>query len=82
MSVDELERELIRWRKGEPPGPVQNDLRPNEALEFRNAGNVPDERGRTLRLVLHVTSQEELAALDEKRRKLGARLPRGSVVAS
>ena len=68
MSVPELERELARWKNGEVPGPVQR-LSAEEALAVRNAGNIPDESGRSLRLVLHVMSRSDLAGLDEKRRK-------------
>jgi len=68
MSVAELERELIRFKNGEDPGPAK-PLTQESAMNFRDAGNVPDEAGRTLRLVLHVTSQDELLALDEKRRR-------------
>jgi len=67
MSVPELERELDRWKKGDAPGPVEH-LTIERALQLRDAGNVPDERGRSLRLVLHVMTQEDLAGLDEKRR--------------
>jgi hypothetical protein len=68
MSVAELERALILWKEGGSAGPVQR-LTVEEALRFRDAGNVPDDDGRSLRLVLHVASQEELAALAEKRRR-------------
>ena len=70
MSVEELERELIRWRSGRgEPSPDLRRLPTEEALAYRNEGNVPDASGRSLRLVLHVTSQNDLAHLDEKRRR-------------
>ncbi|MGH2754752.1 MAG: hypothetical protein ACRDLB_09990 [Actinomycetota bacterium] len=69
MSVEELERELIRWR-AEEDGPVTAErLTIEDALAFRDAGNIPDGAGRSLRLVLHVASRSDLAALDEKRRR-------------
>jgi hypothetical protein len=36
-------------------------------LAFRDAGNLPDAEGRTLRLVLTIDDAAELSALDEKR---------------
>jgi hypothetical protein len=68
MSVPELERELARWKNGAASGPVER-LSIEEALAIRDAGNIPDENGRSLRLVLHVMSRPDLAGLDEKRRK-------------
>lgn len=68
MSVPDLERELRRWRTGEgPSGENVERLSTEEALAFRNAGNVPDQWGRSLRIVLHVMSEEDLRALDRKR---------------
>lgn len=63
MSVADLEVELSRLRG------VQDEVRSSnaraltvpEALAYRNAGNVPDELGRTLRLVL-AGPREELSA--------------------
>ncbi|MDP9069613.1 MAG: hypothetical protein M3N53_14915 [Actinomycetota bacterium] len=60
MSVADLEIELRRRR--DPDG----DHRPSnavaltteEALAIRNAGNIPDELGRSLRLVLFVDGEE------------------------
>lgn len=54
MSVADLEIELRRIRE---PDRVHESSRAQrlsneEALEYRNAGNVPDEHGRSLRLVL------------------------------
>jgi hypothetical protein len=68
MSTSELERELARCR-GVDRSPSQAiRLSNQEALDFRNAGNLPDERGRTLRLVLHIDSPEP--GLLEKKRLL------------
>jgi hypothetical protein len=68
MSTSELERELGRWR-GVDPSPSQAiRLSNEEALRLRNAGNIPDEHGRTLRLVIHIDSPEP--GLVEKKRLL------------
>jgi hypothetical protein len=69
MSTDDLERELERWRSGArdlPPSNAQ-PLKVEEAIAYRNSGNLPDERGRTLRLVLRIRSADDLAALEHKR---------------
>ena len=68
MSTTDLEIELARWR-GDADRPASNaqPLSVGEALDFRNEGNVPDELGRTLRLVLHVDSDEALRSLDARR---------------
>jgi hypothetical protein len=69
MSSADLERELKRWREPEadlpPSGAVP--LTMEDALEYRNAGNLPDEQGRSLRLVLHVRDAAELSYLQQKR---------------
>lgn len=68
MDVAALERELRRFRTGE--GPAGENVEPltiEQALAYRNAGNVPDELGRTLRLVLHVGDRDALESLDAKR---------------
>lgn len=69
MSTADLELELTRWRV-----PVTNlgssnvrRLTVEQALEFRNAGNFPDELDRTLRLVLRVDDAQDLATLEERR---------------
>lgn len=69
MTVAELEQELRRFRHGPGAAPPSGAPRLSvaEALAYRNAGNLPDERGRTLRLVLHVDSEDDLYALDRKR---------------
>lgn len=68
MSTEQLERLLSSWRAGKellPDGAVS--LTVGEALAYRNAGNVPDAEGRSLRIILRVTSEEELATLEERR---------------
>jgi hypothetical protein len=69
MSVSELERELARWRDpGTRNGPsTARQLSTADALAHRDAGNLPDEEGRSLRLVLHV-DEAGASALDAKRR--------------
>jgi len=69
MSTSDLERELKRWRSpglGFPPTDALPLTIP-EALAYRNAGNLPDAQGRTLRLVLEVSDAEELKSLSAKR---------------
>ena len=56
MSTRELERFLAAWRSGKPRAFGQ-ELSVDEALEKRNAGNAPDEDGRSLRLVLFVDDE-------------------------
>lgn len=69
MSPADLEIELRRFRSEEGPAEPSNAvaLETDEALRYRNAGNLPDEAGRSLRLVLRVDSAEELRSLDVKR---------------
>ncbi|HVL63961.1 MAG TPA: hypothetical protein VM573_02200 [Actinomycetota bacterium] len=70
MSVADLELELARRRDPDravpPSGAVR--LTVDEALAYRNAGNIPDEQGRSLRLVLHVDAAAGSEELDAKRR--------------
>jgi hypothetical protein len=66
MSTSELERELARWRGADRSPSEAIRLSNQEALDLRNAGNVPDEQGRTLRLVLYVDSPEP-GLLERKR---------------
>lgn len=71
MSTADLERELARHRSPGDDLPPSN-ARPlgiEEALAYRNAGNLPDELDRTLRLVLVIGDASELERLDEKRRR-------------
>ena len=69
MSPDDLELELKRWRQPEldvaPSAALP--LPVDEALAYRNAGNLPDAQGRSLRLVLHVNDASELTYLQQKR---------------
>ncbi len=59
MSVRDLEIELARRRDPAadhpPSGAVALGI--DEALEYRNAGNVPDSAGRSLRLVLKIDDE-------------------------
>jgi hypothetical protein len=66
MSTSELERELARWRGADRSPSEAIRLSNQEALDLRNAGNVPDEQGRTLRLVLYIDSPEP-GLLERKR---------------
>lgn len=69
MSTADLERELARWRDPEAGVPPSNAvaLTIAEALAYRDAGNLPDEHGRTLRLVLIARTLDEVKALGRKR---------------
>lgn len=69
MSNDALMRELARFRAGEDLG-ESPDIQPltiEEALAYRDAGNMPDGLGRSLRLVLGVSNEEELHSLEARR---------------
>lgn len=64
MSVADLEAELANLRDpSRPPGGTTLALSRSAALAFRDAGNLPDEHGRTLRLVLEVGAEP----LDKRR---------------
>ena len=64
MSVADLEAELAHLRDpSRPPGDTTLALSSSDALAFRDAGNLPDEHGRSLRLVLEVGDEP----LGEKR---------------
>ena len=69
MSTADLELELARWRSLGTEAGKSNTRRltTKQALEFRNAGNLPDELDRTLRLVLRVDDTRDLARLAERR---------------
>jgi hypothetical protein len=68
MNLDELERELRRAREpGRGPPSGARRLSTQEALARRDAGNVPDEHGRTLRLVLHVAHPPQAGEIERKR---------------
>ena len=64
MSVADLEAELARLRDpSRPPGQTTLALSRSDAVAYRDAGNLPDEHGRSLRLVLEVGDEP----LGEKR---------------
>ena len=69
MSTADLELELARWRspKTDVGTPNTRRLTTEQALEFRNAGNLPDEFDRTMRLVLRINDTQDLARLAERR---------------
>ena len=68
MSTGELERALKAWRAGDVGLSAGGfALSITEALDFRNAGNVPDEQGRSLRLVLVFEDGSDLERLSSKR---------------
>ena len=67
MSVRDLEIELARQRGEDRPASNAKQLSIEEALEFRSRGNLPDDLGRTLRLVLRIDSPADLKSLDTKR---------------
>ncbi|MDP9227299.1 MAG: hypothetical protein M3P18_26320 [Actinomycetota bacterium] len=69
MSTQTLERELRRWRSEEVDklAPDALPLTVEEALAYRNAGNLPDERGRTLRLLLVLRNRDDVRNLPAKR---------------
>ena len=67
MSTADLERELGRWRGEAAPASNAEPLDVDEALAFRNRGNLPDHLGRTLRLVLRIEDADEMRTIDERR---------------
>jgi hypothetical protein len=69
MSTADLEKELARWRDPEARTAPSNALPLTiaDALAYRDAGNLPDDHDRTLRLVLIARSLEEVRALGRKR---------------
>ena len=67
MTTAELERELARRRGDDLPATGAHKLTVAEALEFRDAGNLPDADGRTLRLVLNVEDEAGLEDLGVRR---------------
>ncbi len=68
MSTQDLERELARWR-GDRSRPPSNVLKitTEEAIAYRSRGNLPDDKGRSLRLVLLVEDRDDLEELARKR---------------
>ncbi|HEX2295472.1 MAG TPA: hypothetical protein VHN37_09205 [Actinomycetota bacterium] len=69
MSTADLEKELARWRDPAAADDTSNALALSveDALAYRDAGNLPDEEGRTLRLVLFARDLDEVRALGRKR---------------
>lgn len=69
MSTADLEKELARWRDPDSAAPPSEAvaLSIDAALSHRDAGNLPDEHGRTLRLVLFARDLDEVRALGTKR---------------
>ena len=67
MTTAELEQELARLRGRDVPAPTAVPLTIEQALDYRDNGNLSDEQGRTLRLVLHVGDRSDLRTLDAKR---------------
>jgi hypothetical protein len=67
MSTADLERELARLRGESVPPSGATRLSVKDALAYRDAGNLPDDHDRTLRLVLRVTDSRDLASLNSKR---------------
>jgi hypothetical protein len=69
MTTQELERMLQWWRapllESLPSTGVRLSI--EDAIAYRDAGNLPDEHGRTLRLVLVARDRDELRNLDLKR---------------
>jgi len=68
MSTGELERALKAWHAGDvglSAGGLALSI--TEALDIRNAGNVPDEQGRSLRLILVLEDDSNLDRLSSKR---------------
>lgn len=69
MSTADLEKELARWRDPSSATPPSNalPLEVPEALAYRDAGNLPDDLGRTLRLVLVAETLDDVRSLGRKR---------------
>lgn len=63
MSTHELEQLLAAWRSSDRDAEFGTPLTVEQAIECRNAGNVPDEHDRSLRLVLFVDDEP----LEQKR---------------
>ena len=67
MNLEELQQELRRIRDAAEPASTAIPLTVAQAIARRNAGNLPDEQGRTLRLVLYVSDPPEPGALERRR---------------
>ena len=57
MSTAELERALAAWRAGARSAESGIPLSTEAAIEKRDEGNIPDDEGRSLRLVLFVDGE-------------------------
>ncbi|MEA2498231.1 MAG: hypothetical protein QOH26_636 [Actinomycetota bacterium] len=66
MTDSEVEQVLLGIKRGEDPRPPTSALTSDEAIAYRNAGNVPDEHGRVLRLFLQLGG-ETPGGVDERR---------------
>jgi hypothetical protein len=66
MSNEDLERELMALRSEGEAHSNAKQLSVDQALAYRDAGNLPDELGRTLRLVL-TTRADEVTDLATRR---------------
>lgn len=69
MNTAELERALARLRGGDDPvvPPTAVRLSIDAALAYRDAGNLPDDEGRTLRLVLRIRNASDLESIHDRR---------------
>jgi hypothetical protein len=68
MSTRELERMVLWLRSASTePAPEPTRLTIEEALAYRDAGNLPDQHGRTLRLLLHARDRQEVRDLSLRR---------------
>jgi hypothetical protein len=67
MSAADLEVELRRYREGTAEPSNAMSLGIDDALRYRDAGNIPDDLGRSLRLVLEVDTIEALRSIDSRR---------------
>jgi hypothetical protein len=69
MSTRDLEMELASEKEESDDASSSNatPISVEEALAYRNAGNLPDELDRTLRLVLRVEASEDLDERQSKR---------------
>jgi hypothetical protein len=68
MTSEEVVREVKRWKA--EPGSAFKDfdrLSVSDALSHRNAGNFPDDEGRSLRLVIEVDPDAGVDTVSEKR---------------
>lgn len=63
MSTGELEQLLAAWRSSDRDAEFGSPLTIDQAIELRNAGNIPDDQDRSLRLVLFVEDEP----LEQKR---------------